>query len=83
MDNKINIEEIWMKHWEKLDDNKNHKLSDLAKSFALDFGNQLLELAAENAETKMASPDNYGHEPYNDSRIIVNKQSILDTIKQV
>ena len=46
---------------------------ELAKQCALEFGKQLLELAAENATYD-----------WNDNEdIIIDKQSILDTIKQV
>ena len=46
---------------------------ELAKQCALEFGKQLLELAAENAT--------YDWNDHED--IIIDKQSILDTIKQV
>ena len=70
----------------------------LAKQCALEFGKQLLELAAENAETTDIKGMNcQDHTPYwgecqncneyhNYEVIIgqeINKQSILDTIKQV
>ena len=46
---------------------------ELAKQCALEFGKQLLELAAENATYD-----------WNDNEdIIIDEQSILDTIKQV
>ena len=44
----------------------------------LDFGKQLLELAAENATTK----EHYT-QAFTPAKIIINKQSILDTINQV
>ena len=48
----------------------------LAKQCALEFGKQLLELAAENVNTYIGySAD--------DPIVMVDKQSILDTIKQV
>ena len=49
---------------------------ELAKQCALEFGKQLLELAAENVNAYIGySAD--------DPIVMVDKQSILDTIKQV
>ena len=66
------------------------------KSAMLEFGKQLLELAAENAKIESIFDDNgevneiSGHifkpHPYNkrlDENIYVNKQSITNTIKQI
>ena len=58
---------------------------ELAKQCALEFGKQLLELAAENAKTEYKSEmvDTPCGAKYNTGKNIIDKQSILDTIKQV
>ena len=70
---KINLEDVLTKAF-------NGKYWDIpfepCKKAMLEFGKQLLELAAENAET--IKDDNPNMEFYT-----VNKQSILDTINQV
>ena len=55
------------------DDTTKFQAKELAKQCALEFGKQLLELAAKNAT--------YDWNDHED--IIIDKQSILDTIKQV
>lgn len=83
----IRLEEIWKQKF------PHGKLPDYAREIALEFGKQLLELAAENAEieerdyrknpTKIS---NYGQEVCSEYEGIyygVDKQSILDTINQV
>lgn len=79
MNKKINLEEIIAKTWDctdlgnlQLDITLNPDL-DRFKVAMLEFGKQLLELAASNAEIEV----NNLYEPF------VSKQSILDTIKQV
>ena len=67
MSEKINLEEIILKHL-KYDDSL-----DGFKEAMLDFGQQILELASENAT--------YDWNDHED--IIIDKQSILDTIKQI
>ena len=74
MENKINLDQIYHKHFDGLyyDD-----LTDkMIKNFAIDFGKQLLELAAENAEITML-------DEYLEDGVEINKQSILDTINQI
>ena len=62
---------------------------ELAKQCALEFGKQLLELAAENAELKLKIKLECTESQlengfcFGDNAIIVNKQSILNTINQV
>ena len=73
MENKINLEEIiedelYNRH---LYFNKINNIQ--IKNICLEFGQQLLELASENAT--------YDWNDHED--IIIDKQSILDTIKQV
>ena len=82
---KINLEEIIERCW---DNRKNAVYSNPYKNCMLEFGKQLLELAAENAAVeelyggKSCRIDNAFYEN-DDTKIIVNKQSILNTIKQV
>ena len=82
MSEKINLEEIILKHL-KYDDSL-----DGFKEAMLNFGKQLLELASQNAEVENL----YKGKSYEirssfwndeDDQYIVHKQSILDTIKQV
>jgi hypothetical protein len=77
---KINLEEILdkVRCIDGNPDNGQLYDDDLAKAAMLEFGKQLLELAAENAKTK-----EYISQVFAPTRIIVNKQSILDTIKQI
>ena len=84
MDKKINLDEI-IKYQMRLqnatdiiymDNGQQGNLKDanfIVKKSMLEFGKQLLELAAENAT--------YDWNDHED--IIIDKQSILDTIKQV
>lgn len=81
MDKKIDLEALVAKHCYICRDDANDvhcKMADVIDMLQ-NFGEQLLELAAENAEINSigTSDDSSGfiHE--------VNKQSILDTIKQV
>ena len=76
MENKINLEEILRKHtsveWEGISP------KELILKAMLDFGEQLLELAAENAKSHyVVCGANYK------DNTNIDKQSILDTIKQV
>lgn len=77
---KINLEEIIRKHIlmniDYLDEYSN--IHDV-KNAMLEFGKQLLELAAENAKGSV------GRNQFNPKTDIcfIDKQSILDTIKQV
>ena len=78
MSEKINLEEIILKHL-KYDDSL-----DGFKEAMLNFGKQLLELAAENA--KINGGNCYGVTDeglYAQFPLVVDKQSILDTINQV
>ena len=74
---KINLEEILQDYYLiTLDNSKEiHASIEDVKSVMIEFGKQLLELAAENAEAHGSS---CGFGSY-----WVDKQSILDTIKQV
>ena len=85
---KINLEEIFHNNFDcytNFEDKGNYNdepaiSKDKFKELCLEFGKQLLELAAENARIK----DKYtsvGPAEYIGK--VVNKQSILDTIKQV
>ena len=95
---KINLEEIWSKY-EKFSKAPNLPgaidlgyFKPTINAMMLEFGKQLLGLAAENANMNedFGGGEIYNiteYKVYNDndkSRLIsVNKQSILDTIKQV
>ena len=87
---KINLEEIWSKY-EKFSKAPNLPgVIDLGyfkttvNAMMLEFGKQLLELAAENAKAEIHTEweGNTGSEYYTDYAV-VNKQSILDTINLV
>ena len=95
MSKEINLEEILQDCWiTTLDNSKEvHAPTEDVKLAMIEFGKQLLELAAENAEieerdyrknpTKIS---NYGEEVCSEYEGIyygVDKQSILNTIKQV
>ena len=80
---KINLEEILQDYYLiTLDNSKEiHASIEDVKSVMIEFGKQLLELASENTDTKeiwISTGDYSGY-----GKIIVDKQSILDTIKQV
>ncbi len=78
---KINLEELFNNHFDcytNFEDKGNYNdepaiSKDKFKELFLEFGKQLLELASENAT--------YNWNDHED--IIIDKQSILDTIKQV
>lgn len=77
---KINLDEILYNHVYSKTDIRNLKEQiELTKEAMLDFGKQLLELAAENAEGEVLPMTGTGVIKYGK----VNKQSILDTIKQI
>lgn len=71
---KINLEEIWKRKF------PHGKLPNYAREIAMEFAKELLELAAENAETEKEMLPECG---VLKSVGVVNKQSILDTINQV
>ena len=86
---KINIEEILDRRidW-GIFSSRNPETANRIEEAMLEFGKQLLELAAENADVE----EIYRGKSYridsafydnDDSKVIVHKQSILDTIKQV
>lgn len=87
MEKKINLEEIANSsgvYRSLMDEQQKHT----TLSLMLEFGKQLLELAAENAKVE----EFYRGESYriddrfydnDDSYVVANKQSILNTIKQV
>ena len=81
----INLEEIWMNSIQKYDNINGSTVWSIGKDSMLEFGKQLLELAAENAKIKYVDYGNF--QPgscYESEEIpIINKQSILDTINQV
>ena len=78
MSKKINLKEILSKYVDTMDDYVGYDTPiQNVKDAMIDFGWQLLELAAENAKTEVVQMNISG------SVRIVNKQSILDTIKQV
>ena len=76
---KINLDNIFNNHFDcytNFEDKGNYNdepaiSKDKFKELCLDFGKQVLELASQNAEVEIMNG------------IEVNKQSILDTIKQV
>jgi len=83
---KINLEEIYQNHFDGMhyDDITDRNI----KNFALDFGKQLLELAAENADVEefyKGKSERIDNRFYDDGNgyIAVNKQSILNTINDV
>ena len=105
---KINLEELFNNHFDcytNFEDKGNYNdepaiSKDKFKELFLEFGKQLLELAAENAKTTEISIENWEEIDYESdfnyiplmnewgeieglNKIIINKQSILDTIKQV
>jgi hypothetical protein len=79
MDKKINLEKIILKAYgcRTIDEfrNENNMSTIMYKEVMLEFGKQLLDLAAENAKIKLARWDNDSDE--------VDKFSIINTIKQV
>ena len=83
----INLDELFGKYFNGMyhDD----ITDDHIKKFALDFGKQLLELASENAmlDDGTIIRDTFDIKNdeifYEDITVIVDKQSILDTINQV
>jgi hypothetical protein len=94
MEKKINLKELSAKHG-FINGFTIHSNSTLAQqalnNLLLEFGKQLLELAAENAEIdqikKLDKIHNLAFKSYYadeiDMYIIVDNQSILDTIKQI
>ena len=75
---KINLEEILQDYYLITLDNRKeiHAPIEDVKSAIIEFGEQLLELATENVNAYIGySAD--------DPIVMVDKQSILDTIKQV
>ena len=82
MDKKINLNDIILKHI-NFDDSL-----DSFKDAMLEFGKQLLELAAEKALVEETCGEKTIRSDYSffdnyDGIIAVNKQSILNTIKQI
>ena len=81
---KIIKEELYNKH---LYFNKTNTVQ--IKNICLEFGKQLLELAAENAECKLRNKIECSNSQLENgfvignNAIVINKQSILDTINQV
>ena len=78
---KINLEEIIGKYCYTCMDGStdiHSSISDV-KELLLTFAEQLLALAAENAKINLIKHPGFERDIYNG----VNKQSILDTIKQV
>ena len=81
---KIIKEELYNKH---LYFNKTNTVQ--IKNICLEFGKQLLELASQNAECKLKIKIECNKSQlengfvFGTNAIIINKQSILDTIKQI
>jgi len=69
---KINLEDIWKQKYPY------GKLPQYARDIAIEFAKQLLELAAENAEGDIVDDTNYSN-----GRVVIDKQSILNTINQI
>lgn len=82
MEKKINLEEILLSivpkncYWEDMQ-NLTNCPQEYVLSAMKEACRQVLELAAENAETDFDSL------PYEELRYFVDKQSILNTIKQI
>lgn len=76
----ISIEEIWKKRF------PHGTLPPYAKEMMIDFGRQLLELAAENAiwdhTEQLIHTDKHGNH-YSGKGLFVDKKSITDTINQI
>ena len=71
---KIDLNQILQSHFCTTNNLDNNSIKDAM----LDFGKQLLELAYENAEGDIEdSTDN------SDGFVVIDKQSILNTIKQI
>lgn len=73
----INLEAIFEKQ-----NPQDGKLPEWAKNFTLEVCQQVLELAAENAEITIVNEWD-GIETGNKKVVVVDKQSILDVINQV
>lgn len=92
---KINLEEIWSKYEEFSKAPNLPGAIDLkyfkptVNTMMIEFGKQLLGLAAENAECRLKNKIECTNLQLENgfvigsNAIIINKQSILDTIKQV
>ena len=89
---KINLEEIFNNNFDcytefglKLEciDEQPALTKDKFKELCLEFGKQLLELAAENANVEIFEEYDKYKETYIIESAIVNKQSIINTIKQI
>ena len=94
---KINLEELFNNHFDcytNFEDKGNYNdepaiSKDKFKELFLEFGKQLLELAAENAECKLKIKIECNKSQlengfvFGTNAIIINKQSILDTINQI
>jgi hypothetical protein len=76
MEKKINLEDALKKAY--LHELVSEERFYIIKNSMLDFCKQLLELAAENA-----TASEYWGNDITEPQLVVNKQSILDTIKQV
>ena len=74
---KINLEEIIQKETDFVSKNNDqvYNIQDI-KLCMKEFGTQLLELAAENANYEIDGQEHI-------EMVWINKQSILDTIKQI
>lgn len=91
MKNKIiNLEEIWLNSVTKFENVDGSTVWNIGEEAMLEFGKQLLELAAENAtlleEGRSIESSRYIVESgnyYSEIEIDINKQSILNTINQV
>ena len=89
---KINLEEIFNNNFDcytNFEDKGNYNdepaiSKDKFKKLFLEFGKQLLELAAENAKTREMT-ELWSGQVWDDGPlpICIDKQSILDTINQV
>lgn len=85
---KINLEEIWSKY-EKFSKVPNLPgaidlgyFKPTVNAMMLEFGKQILELAAENAKLEITTSSLVGP-PIILDKPRINKQSILNTIKQI
>lgn len=89
MKNKINLEEIIEKYRLDTDHYADQDFTESAiEKICLEFGAKLLELAAENSMIEEVHGEKLIRKDFSfydnhDGKLGVNKQSIIDTIKQV
>ncbi len=94
VEKKINLEEILLSQIQLKIQKEGYSFGDIDRKWVLkamlEFGKQLLELAAENANCNLKGRSicnlnelHHGCIVTDNIVVIINKQSILDTIKQI